>query len=355
MSDALALGNFEAAERYAALEHRVAMDAGALGAEALMLVGRIQLGLGHPEAACDLLEQSIALSAEAGYPIAPEADLWLGRAYQCLGDKAHAINQFQIVLQRSRPDLPSPPYMPDAKPVFALALAALDEVLANRTEFAAVWRPLLDGPWRDAPFFTHPDLVPATALDHGQAPITSIDPADPRWRWEDPEGDCSWTTGEGYVEIFAANGRDLWWTNFSAPRLVRTFDGDFSLQVRCEPADDQTPAIGGLLLWLDERNYLRLDRGSGGRDELVFMGCIGGESAVIGRGRLPTAAVELRLDRMGADVAATCRGDGGGWLTLGRAVFPAGPVAAGLFAVGLVERTLYLGVGQAGARVRFGL
>ena len=79
-----------------------------------------------------------------------------------------------------------------------------------------------------------------------------------------PEGDCSWTTGAGYVEIFAANGRDLWWTNFSAPRLVRTFDGDFSLQVRCEPADDQTPAIGGLLLWLDERNYLRLDRGSGG-------------------------------------------------------------------------------------------
>ena len=105
------------------------------------------------------------------------------------------------------------------------------------------------------------------------------------------------TTGEGFVEVRAANGRDLWWTNVSAPRLVRTFEGNFSLQVTCEPADERTPAIGGLLVWLNERTYLRLDRGSVGRDELVFMGCADGVSMVVGRGRLPGARTFLRLVR----------------------------------------------------------
>lgn len=33
-----------------------------------------------------------------------------------------------------------------------------------------------------------------------------------------------------------------------------------------------TPAVGSLLLWQDEHTYLRLDRGSGGRHDVTFMG-----------------------------------------------------------------------------------
>ena len=123
--------------------------------------------------------------------------------------------------------------MPDAKPVAVQALAALDELLADREQFAALWRPLLDGPWQAEPFFTHPDLLPVAAPEEWWPPVTPIDPADPDWRWEDPCGDCQWSTGPGFVLIEAAAGRDLWWTNFTAPRLVREFAGDFSLQVRC--------------------------------------------------------------------------------------------------------------------------
>ena len=111
--------------------------------------------------------------------------------------------------------------------------------------------------------------------------------------------------------------------------------------------------MGGLLLWLDARNFLRLDWGSGGRYELSFMGCLGGVNAVIGRGRLPGSWVDLRLIRKGAEVAARCRGDEGGWYAIGSATFAAGPVAAGLFAVGLVDRTLYPDLELSSAQMRF--
>ena len=191
MNDALVLGRREEAEHYAAAQHRQALEAGTPDAEGLMLAGRTYLGVGCTQKACDCLAQSLALSAAAGYTITPEANLWLGRAFQLLGHQEQAIGQFHAVLQRSRPNMPSPQFMPDAKPVFLLALAALDEALADRERFAAVWRPLLDGPWRQEPFFTHADLALVPAPDACERQATQIDLTDPGWRWEDPCGDCS--------------------------------------------------------------------------------------------------------------------------------------------------------------------
>ena len=75
--------------------------------------------------------------------------------------------------------------------------------------------------------------------------------------------------------------------------------GDFAVQTVCVPVSGEKPAIGGILLWKDRKNWLRLDRGTGGEHEISFRGCLGNKDVVIGRGRLPfnTLRVFLRLER----------------------------------------------------------
>ena len=82
---------------------------------------------------------------------------------------------------------------------------------------------------------------------------------------------------------------------------------------------------------------------------------IGGVSLVVGRGRLADTRVILRLVRRGNEVATYCSADGRTWYTLGRVLFPAGLVSAGLFAVGLVDWTIYSGVHGHDAQVCFEL
>ena len=355
MSDALVVGEVDAAADFAARMHARVRAAPDLGAEALMLIGRVYLAIDQPETACALLAESIRTSMAAGFAICAEANLWLGRAYQRIGQTERAIEQFQIVLQRSRPSAPSPQYMPDAKPACVLALAALDELLADRERLAEVCRPFWEGAWRGEPFFTHADLAAVARPDDSGLERLAIAPNDPAWRWDDPNADSRLQRDDLHIAIRAAGGRDLWWTNSSAPRLVHAVAGDFSMQVICRSNDDVTPAIGGLLVWQDEGAYLRLDRGSGGAHEVAFMGCIGGVSLVVGRGRLADTRVILRLVRRGNEVAAYCSADGRTWYTLGRVLFPAGLVSAGLFAVGLVDWTIYSGVHGHDAQVCFEL
>ena len=42
--------------------------------------------------------------------------------------------------------------------------------------------------------------------------------------------------------------------------------GDFATETTCGRVAEDRPAIGGLLLWKDEANFLRLDRGALGED-----------------------------------------------------------------------------------------
>jgi hypothetical protein len=95
----------------------------------------------------------------------------------------------------------------------------------------------------------------------------------PEWVWHDRFEDCSCTVQNG-LKIEAANGRDLWELNLSAPRLLRKAMGAFDAQTVCAPVSEEKPAIGGLLLWKDGENHLRLDRGTRGRDEISFQGCL---------------------------------------------------------------------------------
>ena len=95
------------------------LESGDYGVEWLMLMASIHLGHGEPASARTLLEQSMALARKLDYTLCAEANLWLGRAQQQLGNAEEAKKEFQTVLQHSKPSMPSPPFMPDAKPGIA--------------------------------------------------------------------------------------------------------------------------------------------------------------------------------------------------------------------------------------------
>jgi tetratricopeptide (TPR) repeat protein len=175
----------------------------------------------------------------------------------------------------------------------------------------------------------------------------------PDWTWHDRYGDRAYSVQSG-LEIRAANGRDLDFVNLSAPRLTRTLAGAFAIQSICLPASEEKPAIGGLLLWKDRQNYLRLDRGTRGPHEISFQGCLANQDLIIGRGRLPAERVFLRLERLGSRVNALCSADGQHWFTVGHTEFPVeDPVQVGLHAIGSIDRTIYPGAYPDGTAIRF--
>jgi hypothetical protein len=97
---------------------------------------------------------------------------------------------------------------------------------------------------------------------------------------------------------------------------------------------EEKPALGGLLLWKDRKNYLRLGRGSSGEHEILFSGCLENQDLLIGRGRLQpdtSGRVFFRLERDGERVDAHCSADGENWFTVGHVEFPVeDPVQVGL-------------------------
>ena len=177
------------------------------------------------------------------------------------------------------------------------------------------------------------------------------------WAWEDPFGDCAFETGDGLV-IHAASERSLWLLNLSAPRILRSAPKNVAIQGRCERISESIPAIGGLLMWKDEDNYLLFSWGFWGRQQVLFQGGRDGRDTVIGRGRLYDLAdggdVLLRLERTGDMVRALCSSDGERWFTVGQVAFPVDePIQVGVCGIGDIERLIYPGAHPDGAAIRF--
>ena len=155
-------------------------------------------------------------------------------------------------------------------------------------------------------------------------------------------------------EIQATNGRDLWDINLSAPRLLQPVSGAFAVQTICALASEERPSIGGILLWRDKENYLRVDRGTRGKHEVSFQGCLENKDVIIGRGHLPSERIFLRLERREGRVNGLCSADGKEWFTMGYATFPEkGPLEVGLHAIGAIDRTIYPGAYPEGTAIRF--
>jgi hypothetical protein len=130
--------------------------------------------------------------------------------------------------------------------------------------------------------------------------------------------------------------------------------------------------MGGLLIWIDKTNYLRLDWGTGGPREITLTGCLEDQDAIYGRGRLPPRSGEeaadvplerawLRLEWVDGQVTAFCSADGQTWYTAGcvtlpspRAIWaPREGIRVGVYACGTIDRTLYHGAYPEGTAIRF--
>jgi hypothetical protein len=138
--------------------------------------------------------------------------------------------------------------------------------------------------------------------------------------------------------------------------------GDFGLQATTVPllgasCSEQAPAIGGLLLWQDEKNRIAMLRGFAAQHDVVLVGLVDGESRVVGRGRVPSTPsqrIDLRLERMGEQVRALCGTNGRDWFAVGNITFPIqDPVQAGFVAVGAFERLFHPGAYRDGTATRF--
>ncbi len=100
------------------------------------------------------------------------------------------------------------------------------------------------------------------------------------WRKVDPDGDCTFqNTGEKLIITVPGVYHDLGAERgcMNAPRLLLEVEGDFTAQVRVsgdfQPSMDATasgkvPVVGaGLVLMVDEKNYVRLERFGMYRDQ----------------------------------------------------------------------------------------
>ncbi len=181
------------------------------------------------------------------------------------------------------------------------------------------------------------------------------------WQWLDAFGGSTLSYDNGIL-IVAANSRDFACFNASAPRLVRSIEGDFVLQTRCEAASGDRPTLGGISLWQSLSNFVRLDWGTRGKQEIALIGSIDrganegnfATDLIAGRGRLDCPQPYLRLERKGGWLRALCSADGEAWYLVGEVEFlPHGPLEVGLYAIGNIDRLIYPGRYPDGAAIHF--
>jgi DNA-binding SARP family transcriptional activator/predicted Ser/Thr protein kinase len=365
----LSLGDLIKAEEYAGRMLEIARVVGYKQGRAVScgLIGEIALCRGGWGEAVDAFQEAIQRFQEIGDRVGVTgATYLLGQAYLAQGDREQALRQFQEVLALTGPEELKGYLRWEPRGVrnrqVAGALSGLEEAYEDPEAFRAFCdrrrAQAGDGPF--VQWYLEPTDVRAIRSDvpHPQSPLREefVETLPSDWVWQDPFDDCSFTVRNG-LEIRAANGRDLWFINLGAPRVLRPVGGDWPTQTVCGPASEEKPAIGGLLLWKDKENYLRLDRGVTGEHEILFTGCLGNRDMLIGRGRLKSDAsgrVFFRLERGGDRVNAFCSADGENWFTVGHVEFPVeDPVQVGLHAIGNIDRSVYHGAYPDGTVIRF--
>jgi len=362
----LRLGDLDAADAYICAARETAQESWKdLSADSHLDAGCMLLCRHDWEAAAEALQVGRRISRELADP---SAELWftllLGRTYLAQGNREEA----QRCLQELGTLVVSGELDPDPYDL-ASVLGAAEEAFEGPGTVRALYRRSREESQnhgfgessRDA--VTQWFLEPADARTCGRVLCHDVfaDLLSPGWTWQDPFGDCSLKVCNG-LEICAANGRGLARFNRSAPRVLRSARGDWVVQTVCGPVHDaQLPDLGGLLIWMDERNYLSLLKGIDGKHEISFRGCLDRSDLIIGRGRLApvkasdrTEPVYLRLERAGERVRALCSADGAVWYAVGETAFPvADPVQVGLVAIGNLDRTIYPGAYPEGTAIRF--
>jgi tetratricopeptide (TPR) repeat protein len=267
------------------------------------------------------------------------------------GERAVAVRTFEEAAE-----LAGPRVLAENPLSLALVLTAIESAAGDGdafVRFRSRWEARLPsstlGQWSLEPAEPAADEWPA--LSDGEL---SIEPEGP-WVWVDPLGGSNYRVSRS-LSIEAPNGRGLSESNLSAPRLVWPVRGECALQAVCAAGEIDQPALGGLVLWCDRNNFLRLLWGFGGPGGLAFGGFVGGEQALAGRGWLRDCQeqVHLRMECDAGGVRALCSPDGVQWYRVGQTNWdPDRPVQIGMYASGDIDRLVYPGAFPEGTAVRF--
>jgi regulation of enolase protein 1 (concanavalin A-like superfamily) len=141
----------------------------------------------------------------------------------------------------------------------------------------------------------------------------------PGWRWIDPKADSlhNLEARNGFLRISVNGYHDLWpgSGDYTAPRLVREVNGDFTLETKLAGPDRW---CGGLLVWKDEDNFVRLDRGIFFRNDISLAASSDGEYVSVAHEFVQADPVWLRLARAGSTYTASYSQDGERWFPLKR-------------------------------------
>jgi tetratricopeptide (TPR) repeat protein len=381
----LALGNPQKAKEYAdrAFEASTAIESKQDTALSYRLIGLVHLFQGDWEKAILVFQKAIDIFQETKqYWYESWVTFPLGQVHVARNERGEALRRFQEVLAlvgaeelRGYPSLLQQTEF-NVNPLVANVLSALEQVYEDPQAFRDFCDRCRTQVGEGA--FVQWYLEPAE-LRAMQAPLREefSETLPPAWTWQDPFADCSYTVQNG-LEIRATDGRGLGFANVSAPRMLRPVSpvlsaaegpvlsaaegpvlsaaegGDWIAQTSCVPATQKKLSIGGLVLWKDKNNYLRLDRGATGEDGILFMGCLENQDMLIGRGRLRSERVFLRLEWDGEQVSAFCSADGENWFSVGRVTFPVEePLQVGLHAIGNIDRGIYHGAHPGGTAIRF--
>lgn len=148
------------------------------------------------------------------------------------------------------------------------------------------------------------------------------------WRWIDADSKYNPTKYDltsGVLHIDVPTGKDLFGESRTAPQLLKAITGDFEIEtkVKFDPKDSYQGA--GLLVFRNDNNYIRLERGFGGvgggengvrfdkREDEVF-------EPIATQEKFPTSAktVELKMRRVGREFTAFWRVPDGEWKEVGK-------------------------------------
>ena len=322
-----------------------------LAAELGLLKGQVALAQGDAEKAIACFQSALAASPGKQWEcflrfLTGRALLAQGRreeAARCLLDLLEGVREFRL----------PPAYFltVDLPRILSLLEDCVDGPEAFRAACESIQRNHADACASPVHWF----LEPTQPMPSGE-PVTCEDfhlPLGGEWVWHDSRKDCGHRLENGLV-VSAAIGRGLEGANLSAPRFLRPIAGDVAIQAACEGAGHGRPVAGGLMIWKDQENYLRLDQGTVAHGHVAFGGCISNKDVIAGCGRLESDRVLLRLERSGTCVRALASTGSGQWYSVGRAEFPAeDPLQVGLFADGAIRPEVYLRLDREGSEIRF--
>lgn len=138
---------------------------------------------------------------------------------------------------------------------------------------------------------------------------------DTGWRWIDPWDDSTLNfPRHSWLEIMATPGNDLQpKANLNAPRLIRRMSGDFAIETKISKSQSGSFLSGGLLIWKDEENFIRFDRGTWGFDTIFLQKREDGLFQHVGDWFLSGNSIYLRMERIGSDFNTLFSSDGKTW------------------------------------------